>query len=373
MEFTDKICQIRDPLDWTPDKVEIMVQACREMATFHFEHSPIIKGLYKARNFDPRSITSKSNIADIPSLGVHAMKYNLVLSMPEDKAVLKLTSSGTKGMKTQIWFDENGLRRVQRMLDVLWEQEGLISDTPTNFVMFSYNPKYAPDLGTAFTKKNQMRFAKQQNKVHYVLDMNEKGEWEFNKHRAINVLKEFQDEGLPVRLHGMPGFIHEIILELQAREEKIKLPPNSYMFTGGGWKAAEDKKVSRSEFRQEVEAVLGIIADNQRDGFGMAEHSAPYIECSHHSFHIPVYNRIIVRDPRDMKPLPDGETGLLEFVSPYNEMMPNLAILSTDLGYINTTACTCGRNSPTFTVVGRGGLTKHKGCAITASELVKRR
>ncbi|MDA9951755.1 hypothetical protein N9D31_04165, partial [Oligoflexaceae bacterium] len=285
----------------------------------------------------------------------------------------KLTSSGTKGMKTQIWFDENGLRRVQSMLDVLWEQEQLTSNTPTNFVMFSYNPKHAPDLGTAFTKKNQMRFAKQHNRTHYALDMNDKNEWEYNKHKTIRILNEFAEEGLPVRLHGMPSFIHEIIEELRQREEKIVLPKDSFMFTGGGWKAAEDKKVSRESFRGEVFDYLGILPENQRDGFGMAEHSAPYIECSHHKFHIPSYNRVIARDPRTMAEVNTGETGLLEFLSPYNEMMPNLAILSTDLGFIDPDPCTCGKNSPTFTVVGRGGLTKHKGCAISAAELVKRR
>ena len=203
--------------------------------------------------------------------------------------------------------------------------------------------------------------------------MNEQGEWEYNKHKVINVLKEYEAEGLPVRLHGMPAFIFEIIQELSDREEKIALPADSFMFTGGGWKASEDKQITREAFRELVANKLGIIPDNQRDGFGMAEHSAPYIECSHHRFHIPVYNRVVVRDPRTMAALPEGETGLLEFISPYNEMMPNLSILSTDLGYIEPKPCSCGKNSPTFMVVGRGGLTKHKGCAITAAELVKRR
>lgn len=373
MENVEKVCQLENPLIWNAEKESIMVNACREMAVFHYEHSPVIKGIYDRRDFDPKSIQSPSDLSHIPTLGVHAMKYNLILSRPPEEAVLKLTSSGTKGMKTQIWFDENGLRRVQRMLDVLWSEEGLTSDTPTNFLMFSYDPKFAPDLGTAFTKKNQMRFAKQHNRVHYALTMNDKNEWEYNKHKVINVFKEYEDEGLPVRLHGMPAFIHEIVLELQAREERIQLPAESYMFTGGGWKASEDKKITREAFRAEVEEYLGIKADNQRDGFGMAEHSAPYIECKEHRFHVPAYNRVIVRDPKTMEPVQDGEVGLLEFVSPYNEMMPNLSILSTDLGYINPDPCPCGKNSPTFTVVGRGGLTKHKGCAITAAELVKRR
>ncbi len=104
----------------------------------------------------------------------------------------------------------------------------------------------------------------------------------------------------------------------------------------------------------------------------MAEHAAPYMTCAKHRFHVPVYNRVYARDPVTLEVLPPGETGLLEFVTPFNAMMPNIAILSTDLGYMDPTPCACGRKSPTFTLMGRGGLVKHKGCAITAGEIVKR-
>ena len=117
---------------------------------------------------------------------------------------------------------------------------------------------------------------------------------------------------------------------------------------------------------------FGHIIGDPAHGFGMAEHSAPYMECDLHFFHVPVYNRILVRDPVTLEVLPAGQTGLLEFITPFNAMMPNLAILSTDLGYLNAEPCACGRKSPTFTLVGRGGIKKHKGCAITATDLVKR-
>jgi phenylacetate-coenzyme A ligase PaaK-like adenylate-forming protein len=144
------------------------------------------------------------------------------------------------------------------------------------------------------------------------------------------------------------------------------------MVTGGGWKAAEDRKVSREDFREKVSRFLGIPIENIRDGYGMAEHSAPYIECRRHRFHVPVYNRVLTRDPVTLEVLAPGKTGLLELITPYNAMMPNLAILSTDLGFISPEECPCGASSPTFTLVGRGGLWKYKGCAIHAGEIVKR-
>ena len=135
---------------------------------------------------------------------------------------------------------------------------------------------------------------------------------------------------------------------------------------------AEDKQVTREAFRSLCFEHFGISDDRIRDGYGMAEHSAPYFECREHRFHVPVYNRLIIREPKTLKVLPKGQKGLLELVTPYNTMMPNLAILSTDWAMIHEDPCPCGVNSPTFQLLGRAGVSQHKGCAISADALVKR-
>ena len=73
--------------------------------------------------------------------------------------MLRLTSSGTSGEKTQILFDKGSLDRVQAMMDVQWEQEGLVSRNPVNYVAFIYDPDEAQDLGICFSVKNEQRFA----------------------------------------------------------------------------------------------------------------------------------------------------------------------------------------------------------------------
>ncbi len=367
----DAISRIDRPLDWNEQKSSLMVEACREMAIFHAQHSPDIAHVYKRHNFEPTSLKDEADLNRIPTLGVTAMKSFLVTSLPHDRAILKLTSSGTRGQKTQIWFDKDSLDRVQSMMDVLWEQEGLVSDIPTNYANFIYDPEEAKDLGISFSVKNEERFAKAAQSF-FTVRKNQQGTWEFQMDATIEKLRAYAADGKPVRLLGIPSFVFELVMELKTKFGPIPLPPKSYLLTGGGWKAAEDKSVSREHFRKLVTQTLNIPDENIRDSFGMAEHSAPYIECNCHRFHIPVYNRVIVRDPLTHEVLPDNKTGLLEFVTPYNAMMPNLAILSTDLGYLDKERCSCGRNAPTFTLVGRGGLTRHKGCAITASEIVRR-
>lgn len=369
-ENARKISGIKDPLHWTDEKTRIMVVACREMAEFHEQNCPDIKYLYNRYNFNPQSIKEEKDLEKIPFLGVTAMKYYLLTSLPHEQSVLKLTSSGTRGQKTQIWFDQDSLDRCQSMMDGYWEQEGFVSKNSTNYLVFTYDPDDAKDLGIAFSDKNQLRFAPV-NEVYYAIKKNKADEWYFDKDTMREKLKAFSRDDKQVRIFGMPGFIYEFLLSLK-EEDRVKLPSNSILITGGGWKAAEDKKISKEEFRGLVTHFTGISSKNIRDGYGMAEHCAPYFECPEHNFHIAAYNRIIIRNPVTLEVNRMGEPGLMELITPWNAMMPNLAILATDFGKIENSQCPCGYKSPTFTLIGRAGLTKHKGCAIHAADIVKR-
>src|SRR5262249_12711395 len=129
----------------------------------------------------------------------------------------------------------------------------------------------------AFSVKNEQRFAPAHDSF-FTVKKNPRGAWEFQKQATLEVLRRFSAEGKPVRLLGIPSFIYELIEALK-EEGPIRLPPKNYMLTGGGWKAAEDKQITRAAFRRLVTEYLGIPDENMRDGYGMAEHSAPYIEC----------------------------------------------------------------------------------------------
>lgn len=366
----ETLCRVTDPLDWTPAKSTAMVNACREMARFHQQNCDPIAHVYRRHDFDPESLQVEADLARIPVVGVQAMKHHLLTSRPHEAAVLKLTSSGTRGQKTQIWFDQPSLDRVQAMMSTLWTHEGLVSDQPTEYVMFSYSPDDAKDLGIAFSNSNLQRFAPVA-RSHYAIRKDPDGTWTFDVAATLAHLTEIARGDRPARLFGMPGFIWELLEQMKVGQ-RLQLPEGSLMVTGGGWKAAEDKQVSRIQFRRMVVDCFGIPQERVRDNYGMAEHCAPYIQCRLHQFHVPVFNRVLARDPISMAVLPPGQSGLLELVTPYNAMMPNLALLSTDVGQLDPEPCGCGRTAPTFTLQGRGGLSKAKGCAITAGEMVAR-
>lgn len=369
MNSVDAICSIREPLNWDEEKSRLMLAACREMAAFHYSHCKELAYLYDKKQFRPEFLKNETDFYILPFIGVTAMKYMLLLSLPENEAVLNLTSSGTSGQKTRILMDNSSLNRAQSMMDVLWEEEAIISNEPTNYLCFIYDVNEANDLGISFSVNNEQRFAPI-NRSYFTIHK-DGNDWRFRVEETYSILLSYLEEGKPIRILGVPGFIFEFI-EYLKKKGAIKLPPKSFMFTGGGWKKREDKKITKLQFRELVEEYLGIPDENIRDEYGLAEHGAPYIECKNHRFHVPVYNRVLIRDPFSLEPVSNGTLGLMELITPYNSMMPNLAILTTDFAYIDPSPCDCRKPSPTFTLVGRAGIAKYKGCALTAEEIVKR-
>ncbi|MNY42103.1 Acyl-protein synthetase, LuxE [compost metagenome] len=94
------------------------------------------------------------------------------------------------------------------------------------------------------------------------------------------------------------------------------------------------------------------------------------MQCEHHRFHVPTFARAYVRDVGTLEVLPYGETGFLNLVTPYNLAMPAMSLLTSDLATLHAD-CPCGRAMPTVTIIGRAGTRKNKGCAISASQLLK--
>ncbi|MCX6125656.1 MAG: acyl-protein synthetase, partial [Proteobacteria bacterium] len=142
----------------------------------------------------------------------------------------------------------------------------------------------------------------------------------------------------------------------------------SWIQTGGGWKGFANEEVSKEVFRSFISQHLGLPEENIRDMFGMVEHGIPYCDCKKGKFHIPNYARVFIRSPRDLSLMSGGETGLIHFLCSYVTSYPSISLLTTDYGRIGS--CDCGLGGETLEIVGRAGISKHKGCALTASKLL---
>ena len=117
--------------------------------------------------------------------------------------------------------------------------------------------------------------------------------------------------------------------------------------------------------------MLGIPEENVNELFGAVEHPIFYNACQRHHFHIPIYGRVLIRDPDTLAPLPMGRVGLVNLISPLMTATPTLSVMTDDLGYLTPGEdCGCGISSPYLTILGRVGMADIQTCAAGASELL---
>ncbi|HIH97828.1 MAG TPA: acyl-protein synthetase [Thermoplasmata archaeon] len=340
---------------------ELFNNAMLECFEFH------VNNCLHYRKFCEKSLPVKT-AGDIPPILVTALKHYALLSVPKEEVVLALTSSGTGGQKTRLCLNKRSLENLQKMAENVHAGMGLVNKRQeVNYLCFAYDPKYARDLGTTWSDKNSTSFTKV-HEIFYALQWNGK-DFFFDREGTIEYLKRYAEEDLPLRILGFPAYIFNALEELKKVHGSLNFGKESYVLSGGGWKGKKGA-ISKERFRKELSETLGIPEENVRDCYGLAEHGVPYVECSKGNMHIPIYSKVIVRDPLTLKRCKEGEIGLLQLMTPYNLTTPHLSVLTTDYGTVRSD-CDCGIETPYIKIKSRAGLKKHVGCAISALDHLK--
>ncbi|MBC7428817.1 MAG: acyl-protein synthase [Bacteriovorax sp.] len=371
LSHVQELCDQREPYADFKKNDDLFLKAMKEISSWHIEKSEFYRNLSKSQNFVASDVNTMEDCLKIPHLWAHFFKGNEILSIPPAEIFLHLTSSGTTGQKSQIFFDEWTIRSAQAMIDAIFEKyEWVTPEQKCNYILFSYQTEESSKLGTSYTDNFLCKYAPV-NEVFTALKFTGSGGHEFDIFGTIEAFKRFASQGLPVRLLGFPAFFY-FALE---RMKKLGLPPlqfhkDSLVFLGGGWKGNADKAIEKNDLYKLAEEMLGISNARLRDGFGSVEHCIPYVECSNHEFHVPVWSRVFIRDLDTLKPLGFDKQGFLHFVSPYITSMPAHSVIMGDLASLHEN-CKCGMNTPYFRIHGRAGLSKNKSCALAASELLK--
>jgi len=131
----------------------------------------------------------------------------------------------------------------------------------------------------------------------------------------------------------------------------------------GGWKKLEAMKVSREEFDRRLLADLAP-GSCVLDFYGLVEQvGIIYPLCAAGSRHVPNWAEVIVRDPFTLRPLQDGEPGMLQLINTLAWGAPYHSVLTEDLGRLIPGVCPCGRSGRRFELLGRVPKTEVRGCA----------
>ncbi|KIF61502.1 acyl-protein synthase [Pseudomonas fluorescens] len=370
LPYADAVCALPQPYCLTSAPADLFDRAMAEISRFHCEHTPGYGHWLNAHGLSPQDLDSLDDWSRLPPIFASFFKQHLLLSSTGTDA-LELTSSGTSGQKSRMRYDERSLERAQFMVAQIFRHYAWDTpDTPCNYLLLSYEPEGRITLGTSFTDQFLCRFAPA-NRVVYALRNTGSGH-QFDVFGVIAALQSFAAEGLPVRIFGFPAFLWQTLQRMQdTGVQDLQMPAGSLAFFGGGWKTHVAQEIPRQQLYAHIHRQLGIEPARCRDGYGAVEHAVPYIECAHHRFHVPVYARVLIRNPADFSLLPYGQQGLLGFVSPYISSSPAHAVVMSDLATLHPGAsCGCGLTTDWFELHGRAGTTAGRSCAMAAAELL---
>jgi len=131
-----KLCDIPTPYAPSAEVTALFQTAMAESVAWHAARSPFYARLLAAEG-------------GVPFVAANFFKSHEVLSIPKEEVFLHLTSSGTTGQKSQIFFDEWTIKSAQRMVDFIFDHYGWRTpDSAANYLLYSYEPKPGFKVGT---------------------------------------------------------------------------------------------------------------------------------------------------------------------------------------------------------------------------------
>ncbi len=190
---------------------------------------------------------------------------------------------------------------------------------------------------------------------------------------AARALARFARSPFPTRIVGFPSYLWFGLKRMEELGVSLQLRPGSQILLAGGWKQHAAQQVDKSVLYDLAWKVLGVGEAHIHELFGAVEHPIFYNTCKHHHFHVPIYARVLIRDVCTLEPLPMGQAGVVNLITPLNRATPVTSVVTDDLGVLRPGEdCGCGINSPYLTILGRVGMPEIQTCAAGAAELLGR-
>jgi phenylacetate-coenzyme A ligase PaaK-like adenylate-forming protein len=371
LSHVEALCRREEPYLEDDECDHLFVKAMQDIIDWHRNRCSFYGQLLQAHDFRSDQLQTAESLHTIPHIHANFFKRHEILSVPREEIALHLTSSGTTGQKSQMFFDAWSIGIARQMVDKVFGHNGLVGEgEPVNYLLFSYEPVSGMQLGTANTNEFLTAYAPGKNIFHAIRSTG-KGH-EFDLFGTMEKLQEYAADDAPTRIFGFPAFAWFTLERMRALGmDALQLPTGSLAFFGGGWKGHADREVTKEELYTALEQQLGLVTERIRQSYGAVEHSVPYVECSHHNLHRPIWSRILIRDVKTLDELGYDEVGYLQFLTPYITSTPAQSVLMGDLASLHPGKdCPCELETPFFRIQGRAGTSKNKSCAMAAAELL---
>ena len=371
MKYRRKLFRHRDPYDLKGTD-ELFMKAVRENCAYIYKRCPGYRAILDDAGFSPERLQSPEDLADLPFLPTALFKRRRLFALPRRRLLWVVTSSGTStGRASEVGFSAGDLWAGLKMVLHICRLRHLISLRPCHYVVFGYQPRLRNRKGVSWTSFGVTFFAPALSRT-YALMWN-KGDYKLDLGAVQDAIVKHSSSRFPLRFMGFPAYAWFLMKRMDEQRVYVRLPKGSKLMLGGGWKQFYAEEVDKSEFYALAKKVLGLDDKDIIEFYGAVEHPIFYNDCERHHFHVPIYSRVLIRDPVTLRPVPNGTPGLVNLITPMDVGTPLLSVMTDDLGILHDAdECGCGLESPWLEILGRVGLQDIKTCAAGASEILNK-
>lgn len=352
------------------DRQDWLLRAMNEAYQHHVTSCPSYARFAAKRGFDgSHSFTS---LCEFPFLPAQAFKENSDLLRSVDTGEIRatLSSSATSGVPSTVAVDgTTAKRQVRALSNVIAEALG---PRRRPILVFDVSPDKDVHGGLGARGAAVRGFLNLATEVTYLMESLPDGSLRLDE-QAVEKALSGQTE--PVLVFGFTYVLYAYaIAPLLAAGKSYSLPEGSYIAHIGGWKKLIDQSVSVEQFNRDAHAALDVDPDRVIDFYGFTEQmGVTYPTGPTGNKHCPAFAEVIVRDPVSFEPLPDGQEGLLEFLTPLPHSYPGIAVLTDDVGVVTSRADNGAKWGGTqFKVLGRAKKAEARGCGDIMAEKIAR-
>ena len=339
-----------------------------ERTAYHYAHCPEYAKILDALGTDVSTLCTKHSAPStkhqalsthaLPFLPVRLFKSLELRSVPKEKIVKTLTSSGTSGQQvSRIFLDADNVR----------SQSKTLNEIISSFIGKGRLPLLL--LDTEMIKKDRSMYSARGAGIIGFSIFGRGSTYALDADMNIDVDKVAQffeaHRGEKILMFGYTYMIWQFVV--RALEEKgVRFnAEDAVLFHIGGWKKLKDQAVDALEFNRRVQGVLGNV--KVYNYYGMAEQlGSVFVECEHGHMHCSNYSDVIIRRGKDFSVAGLRERGLIELLSVLPTSYPGHVLLTEDEGEIlGVDDCPCGRKGKYFKIHGRIKAAEVRGCSDT--------
>ena len=333
-------------------KSKIFLKHTKHLTMHHFKNCKIYKKIIKNLKF---KIKSSSKIEDFPMLPVRLFKKFDLKSIPDNKIIKKLVSSGTSGQSlSKIYLDKKNSTNQSRVLNKI--MSNLLGKHRLPMLIIDQDPRLRETSVFNARIAAIQGFSIFGRDYHYLLDKKNN----INYKLLNQFLKKYKKEKFFI--FGFTGLVYEFLLKKLVRKKVNLNFSNGILLHGGGWKKLENLKINNRIFKQKLFKLLQL--KNVHNYYGMIEQTGSiFIECKCGHFIASSFSDVLIRD-KNFDVAQNGKKGLIQLISLLPSSYPGHNILTEDIGEItDLNNCKYGLKGKHFLVHGRAKEAEIRGCS----------